>query len=188
MNKYILSTIAVLTTLGNLSLLHAGTPEQEQAIKSAHAWRTFQSPEGDFSIEVPGQLTTKSTTFDDPSGRLNRLQYAVVADLVSYTVGRSDYAAGVSTSQPLDNVFQAYKEQQLAKTKGRLLDESAITLDGARGIELRLEMQDGNIIARCRTYVLGDSVYAVMVVTSPSLISSPAVERFFSSFRLIAKP
>ena len=162
-------------------------PPLNQTQKSSD-WRTFHSPDGDFSVEVPGQLADKSKTVEGTAGKVDRFRYTMVADLISYSAERSDFVVGVLPSQPLDKFFEGFKESRLASMKGRLLEESRIELSGAKGIQLKFEVQEGKVIVVSRSYMLGDSLYSVIVVTSPSLISSPAVQRFFTSFRLSTKP
>lgn len=178
---------AAIAGVGTEPKKQASVPPPANPPTEANAWRTFESPNGDFSVEVPGQLADKSKTVEGTAGRVDRFRYTMVADSISYSAERSDFAAGVLASQPLDKFFEGFRDSRLASMKGRLLDESRITLGAASGIELKFEVQQGEVHVVSRSYVVGDSLYTLVVVTSPSLVSSPPVERFFRSFRFNAK-
>jgi len=101
-------------------------------------------------------------------------------------VSYSDYPQNVLTNDPRA-ALDAFRNSVITSTDGKLLSERSISLNGYRGRELEIEIADDSdtAIARLRIYLVGNRLYYIYTLAPEDRASSPSVEKFLDSFKLV---
>ncbi|MFY9622669.1 MAG: hypothetical protein WAQ99_22830 [Pyrinomonadaceae bacterium] len=163
------------------------TPPQSSETQSS-SFR-YTSPEGRYSILLPGQSKLSSQQVNSPDG-LPMTQYMVTAagTMGMVMVAYFDYAADVVFS--LDKA----RDGMVNSIKGTLLDEHSMSLGGAPGRQVKISArteQGIDFIDRARFYDVKPRVYVLQCISPKSIDSAAIAERcdqFFDSFRVRSTP
>ncbi|MBP6507434.1 MAG: hypothetical protein KA257_07700 [Opitutaceae bacterium] len=164
-----------------LFLIGCSKLDQEKPV-----WRTFTPPDGDFSISAPGQLTDTYDQIQTALGAIPRHRYTVSIGSTYYGVERHNYPKGSLSLLDVTEALDLLRDDAIkAIPGGRLADESLARLGDKTGRDLRIEFGGGKTIVRSRMFVVGDRVYAIIVVAARRHESDTAIEQFIASFRLL---
>ena len=155
-----------------------------------NAWKEYSSQQGRFTIMFPGTPT-------EAAGRLEGRRFMLKTTAV-YAVYYTDFPA----SFPYDlekevslrkQFLDASRDTTLAQSKGKVLSETDISLEGHPGRMMKIALPDGTI-TREKTYVVGKRIYQIIVVTRGELLAPDGgrfdetrATKFLDSFKL-ARP
>jgi hypothetical protein len=152
------------------------------------SWKTFASPGGDFSVSAPGQFKQESTKLTDPFGHIiHHQRYFVTVSPLHYEVDRFDYETGTVTADSIESRLDQARDGALARSGGRILSESPLSLGEYKGRDERMQTKDGHI-AFVRMYLVADHLYVVAAYTYPVHQSDLSITRFLDSFQLLQMP
>jgi len=156
---------------------------EEAAAPPARTWIDFESTDGSFSISLPGQPAEKVTETPIGTGTVKTTTYTLnLGPGGFYFVSYTD-----NVSKPADAFDSVQKE--LAK-QGTVLEKKDITLDGAPGREISLEMtakQPGDILTTVRVFAVGGRLYQVLTTHQKATTSAADQKRFLDSFKVLKK-
>jgi hypothetical protein len=178
----------------------AGKAEQAPALPrvayDVRAWKEFESAEGGFTVALPGKPGLTVHTVEALAGPLanhvHGLDIGVAVFAVTYTDMPFPVPAG--DKEAINRAFDAGKARALAGAGGQLISEESISLEGYMGRAVFYRDRDG-ALTHNRSYIVGNRLYQVMVV-SDDYRQSPAedrrffkdlIDRFFASFKLTRK-
>lgn len=140
-------------------------------------WR-FVTPEGStFAVEMPGDPQERVGLLNTPLGRVDLRRLEAAAAGRTFFVQSCDLPTiGGTATAKLD----AARDHVLRETKGRLLEETGLTLDSSEGRAVAVAVGDRTMWMR--TYVDGSRIYQIGVVGT----GTPTADdrRFFASLRL----
>jgi hypothetical protein len=141
-----------------------------------NAWKEYSSPRGRFTIMFPGTPTDE----DNSSGSLEGRRYMLKTTAV-YTVYYSDFPANFPNDLEKEGALRkqfldASRDIVLARSKGKVLSETDISIDGHPGRMIKIALANGTIY-RDKTYLVGKRIYQIIVVT-PSESLAPDGGRF----------
>jgi hypothetical protein len=105
-------------------------------------------------------------------------------NLNEYIVAYSKYPEKNSKEVSTDKLFDDIRNGILLVQQGKLLSETAITLDGYRGREIAVERADG-VLTTARFYVVDNRFYQLSVRTKTNESEPEAIKRFLDSFKLL---
>jgi hypothetical protein len=84
-----------------------------------------------------------------------------------------------------DEFLSLVKKELLTKTKGKVLSDKTVKIDGYSGSEVVAEIFGGEAVMHMRLVMIEDHIY-LLVVLHPADGGSPEdVQRFWESFRFI---
>jgi hypothetical protein len=153
---------------------------------SLFAWRTFTSPEGKFSISMPGQPTVTSIIIDTAFGPTYLNAYMLDSkDGFYYAASFMDHYPQLFEVKSVERILDDSRDGAVANVQGKLLGESAISIKKHPGREIVFESADGKSIVKARLYIVGERFYQIMATTSKEKQSSYNLTRFLKSFRLL---
>jgi hypothetical protein len=146
---------------------------------SISIWKTYQYPADGFSAAFPSTPKVSSTQV----GPLNLRTYVnVVSDttVLFVTVSKGSIAAG----RDLDEMLKGAENAVLQNTNSKLIRDTKTTLGVYHGLEFESEGEATHMFVRM--YVVGNSLYQILVVYPPG---SPYADttRFLDSFTLIER-
>ena len=147
-------------------------------------WKEFRSTEGGFSVLMPGTPAPNKVIVDTSSGVREAYMFTSKDEklndyMVSYSNARVN-SKDVST----DRLFDKVRDGILLAQNGKLISESAISLDVYRGRAIVLERPDG-IMAIARFVLVGDRFYHLSVETKTRESDPQAAKKFLDSFILL---
>jgi hypothetical protein len=148
-------------------------------------WQTFTSPEGDFSVDMPGNPVADNQESSTDQGSITVHLYTVRIGNSDYIVAYSDYPEGMIAATGVQAFLDDIRNNAINNTKGKLLAEETIELNGNPGRSLRVESPDGTGIAQARMLLVGNRLYQVFVATEKVNAETADVQRFLNSFTLL---
>ena len=162
--------IAVL--VGGFLLLRYRSPD-------SYRWERFESPDGKFSISLPGKPVGESEV-RPPEGAPKAHSWNVRP--------RADAAYGCSwwddsnlSSQPVDVVLDKARDLGVAGARGLLVSETRIAVKGYPAREVKAVLA-GNLTYEDMLIVVGNRVYSLMVIYRDESREGANVQKFFASF------
>ena len=149
-------------------------------------WETFDAREGGFRITAPGRLVKGQEVLTTPAGPLDSTTYtyATQDQRVSYGINFADYPAAVARGTDPERIIESAREALVGKLRGRVRDERRISLDGAPGREVDIELADGRYV-RARIFLAGQRQYQAVSVTPNARGHANDAKRFLDSFKLL---
>lgn len=148
------------------------------------SWTEFSLEEGGFSVLMP----TKPMQQTIPAAEsVNvHLYSSLGSNGVGYLASYADLPESLSDQAQTIKALDDARNEQLKASKGRLLSETTITLEGYPGYELKIETATGQMISR--VFLVKRRLYQLMGIVPESMVGSESsvqdVGKFFSSFKL----
>jgi hypothetical protein len=138
-------------------------------------WQEFSSPEGQFSVLMPGTPKAESRQQGPLTVKAWGVEVRNAAYMASTTDlppgGLFDYAGGI---------------QAMATThQGKVLSQTDWALDGSKGKGFEMEINQPKGYAVGRMAVVNNRLYQLLVMGSSVRESDANVQKFFNSFKLI---
>lgn len=101
-------------------------------------------------------------------------------------MGYSDYPQNLTTGDP-QAILIELQNSAVKGFDGKLLSERSISLNGHPGRELEIKVSDNSdtAIARLRICLVGNRLYYIYTLAPEDRASSPSVEKFLNSFKLV---
>jgi hypothetical protein len=144
--------------------------------------QTFSSPEGRFSVTVPGGAMTEST-FESGGVFAGAPAHAFATSTASglrmavlYADADPSYLAGTS----VDAALAAAEQANVASTEGTQQSESSLTVTGQPGREQRIIA--GAVAYIFRLVFVGNRLYSISVTGSPAQVDGADAHLFLDSF------
>lgn len=159
------------------------------------AWKPFESTDGGFTVAFPGKPGFHTQTVEANAGPLANQFHGLDIGVAVFAVTFADIPlpAPSSDRELIDHALDAGRDRALARTGGKLISESPLTLDGYIGRYI-LSSAPGSL-THTQSYFVGKRLYQIIVVTD-DYRNSPAedqkffkdlINRFFTSFKLTRK-
>lgn len=172
MNKRIVFVLLLALVL----LSGCGETEEE--------WATFESEEGRFSILFPGEPKEQTESVSTAIGTIETEFFMVEQKDMAYSLNYADYPADIVAASDAGMMLNGARMGAVSNVNGELLDEKEITLDGYPGREIRIEIDEDDIIVRARFYLVENRLYVVQALSKKSKASSEEIDEFLDSFEL----
>jgi len=150
------------------------------------AWIKYDSAEGRYGVLLPSQPsvgTQESATADGT--KFTQYKATVIEGNTIFLIGYFDHVPGAEFS------FDRARDGMVGAVKGTLLSESAISLGGNPGRELKVVTKDeegGEYLLRARIYDVGKRVYVLQFIF-PKSVDGEAIKtagsKYFDSFQVV---
>nr|MBN2276833.1 hypothetical protein [candidate division Zixibacteria bacterium] len=150
-------------------------------------WTEFHSSPGGFAVTSPGPLADTTILVGTAVGPIEMTTNMIRIDDYFYGVAWSDYPQIFIDSTPAENILSGARDGAVANIKGRLLDDRPIHIGDHPGREFEIEIAGGRGVMKMRIYLVGRRLFQVTAGTVMKNTSSPDMERFLDSFRLMEK-
>lgn len=146
------------------------------------------SKAGKFSVESPVFL--KQTTQVQPTAVGNidiHIFTGEKADGTAYMVMYNDYPAEMISGMDPKETLNGARDGALGRTKGQLVNEKDLTLDGYPGKDLLVKVTKGSAegLLKQRMFLVKNRLYQVMTVGPKQSFDTKEVDTFLNSFKLI---
>lgn len=156
--------------------------------QQAPTWKEFESAQGGFAVLMPGTPTEQRQTAKTASGSIDAHMFVVDHGDVAYMVAYSDYPNTMIQERTPKLILDGARDGAVANAKGRLLNESSVSMNGHPGREVHVEPVGGKVTITARIFLVGRRLYQVMVLMPKEKASSKDVNKFLDSFRIQPQP
>jgi serine/threonine-protein kinase len=150
------------------------------------AWQEFSSAEGNFAVLMPGTPSYEKKSQSTALGPIDMHMFTLnlKRDAV-YMVMYSDYPEIVTRAKPVD-LLDGGRNGALSNTKGKLVGEQNMSLDGFPGREIVIEVP-GKGLMKLRAFMVRQRLFQVMAVGTKEKIDHEDTAKYLTSFRLLTR-
>jgi hypothetical protein len=146
-------------------------------------WQDFSSTDGKFSVRMPGDPKEESNTITTDSGEITIHLFGVPIGNTDYIVAYSDYPAELVNSKGSAGILDSARDGAINNTKGKLISDESIELNGFPGKLLVVGSPDGTGIAQAKIFLVGNRLYQVFVATEKDSAYTEENLAFLDSFQ-----
>lgn len=145
-------------------------------------WKDYDYREDGFAISSPIQPKLEKDLVDTDAGKMELHTYGIDAGLFwNLAVSVNDVVK--FGDLPARELLQAAKNGSLTETKGKLISEKEISINGALGIEYEIATPSYHSLTRC--YYVNGKTIALISTARGNLPFFLDTDRFFNSLRFI---
>lgn len=149
------------------------------------AWQEFTSEEGNFAVMMPGAPAYQKSTQPTALGPIDMHLFTIENRQNAYIVMYSDYPEAV-TKTPVESLLDGGRNGALASTKGTLINEQNLSLDGFPGREINVNLPDRGLM-KLRVFMVRQRLFQVMAMGTKEIIEHEDTAKYLASFRLLAR-
>lgn len=151
----------------------------------ASADELFKSDALGFEAAFPVEPEVSAGEIEAPSGPTKVTRFRAWSGDLRASLTVIQYGFEQFDPDDLGKALDASREQQLAQSGGRLVQEREVAVDGGAGREFVIEVSHNGQTAhyRVRTIYLGNRQYLQSVIGGPEDVRTDAAEAYFASFR-----
>jgi hypothetical protein len=145
----------------------------------------FRSPDGRFTIVMPGQPIQELKRFGQGEAQLIQHKFSVFRNnkrelfMVYYMDIPEPAVKGLGTEKLIDSFVQ----DVAVSANGTLVDKRKIVINGHPGAEVKVKVPNTGIIT-ARVFLVGNRCYHVSAAMPSAKASSEEVRKFLDSFQL----
>lgn len=157
---------------------------------AAPAPKEFKSEAGRFSVTTPAQMQESVQPVETQSGKIDLHLFTGQQDEIAYIVGYCDYSPDLAKPENAEHMLDGARDGAVSNTKGKLIGESSITLDGHPGREIGVQVAPEDqppMIIKGHFFMVKNRLYQVTVVAPRSRAQDKAVDDFLQSFKLLGE-
>jgi len=152
-------------------------------------WQVFKSPEGRFTVLMPGAPKKLAETQKTFMGEIHFQQFVAEPpnQRVAYVVVYNDFPDSYGQEANMEKILDDARNLAIKATRSNLVKEQKINVNGLSGREL--EYTKGNSITRCRMYLVNGRLYQVNVHTTrkQEKFLTQSIAGFLNSFKVPLK-
>lgn len=158
----------------------ASPPSSQGSASSLTNWQKFSSPEGKFSVLLPGTPKERQEGAQTPFGLIVYHAFAATQDAHhAYGAGYYDLSNNSDAQSFLDRI------QSLIIGPGKIMSSHNLQIAGYPGREFEFGPdQQGNYSARVRLVLVGQRIYVLTAIFLKSEPHPQECSAFFDSFSL----
>ena len=148
-----------------------------------HRWQTYSSPDGTFTVELPGKPTTQVRPVAREGGGTVLLHSVHVQ-----SIGNRYYSCSYSeidTTNPRtpDQILEAARDGGVSRVQGTVVSQNRLTVHGFPALQYHARTGK-NMSMDSRIIVVKDRLYMLMAVSGAGQIAEAAtINRIFDSFK-----
>lgn len=153
-------------------------------------WQEFTSPQGNFTVSMPGKPTEEITEANAENGITESGSFLLEleGDILGYGVFYKHLpnAPSVASTEQTKEFFDGFRDDfvQNGVLDGTLVEESDVMLGEYAGRQLEVSGSEGYI--KLRVYLVEERLYLLLAASETQEKFPPAGDRFFNSFKLLA--
>ena len=149
-------------------------------------WQEFSSTEGNFAILMPGTPSYEKKNSTTVLGPIDMHMFTLnIKRDAAYLIMYSDYPEIVTRAKP-DDLLDGGRDGALANTKGRLISEQNMSLDGFPGREIVIEVP-GKGLMKLRAFMVRRRLFQIIAVGTKEMVEHEDAGRYLTSFRLLTR-
>ena len=181
-----------------LTSWHQSSSAVKPVISPIYSGTEFRTDASLFSITAPLPLKEKKVAVSTALGKVDMFAFSAKQGNVDYAVAYSDslppyvyylrYLPHFSSFYDPEKVLDKYGGSIATKFRGTIVSETKIKLDNNPGREIVIETAEKlehPTAIKARAFLVKNRLYQIIVVAPHEELSTPAVDDFFVSFKLL---
>jgi hypothetical protein len=149
-------------------------------------WVEHRPAGAGYRIEFPGQPTVESEEVNTAAGNVTVHIAKVDVGKVGFVAMHNSYPKG-ALGAPTDSLTRGRDGVLKAKPSRKLRSEQNLRVGGAAAKRIIVDDSDGDQVIIDLIVVSGDNLYQAIIASPKGSENSPDVQRFISSFALVAR-
>lgn len=179
MTRLFRASAPLLLVLSHLGAISATAQQAAQKIN------TFVSKEGRFSVQLSDRPKYSTQAVGEGAGATVNHIFMLEKGDAAYYVSFSDFKPELIKDVSIAKLLDSARDGGVSNSKGKLLSEKNITLDGSPGREIAIDLPgDQKTKARARFYMVSDRLYTVIFAGSYSAADSATTDAFLASLKI----
>jgi hypothetical protein len=172
------------------TILMSGLVAALLAVQAAHGasqdtWQKFTSPDGDFTVQLPGKPLVQTKKVPSPFGDMEmKLYLRPDEDGVMYGVVSCQMPKAVVRQGKGDEILDGLVAGFVLGADGQDLTQEKTTLGKYPGRAFRAKVSDGDGSVRGRAYLVKQRAYIIVYMAPKASDSAQSAQEFFDSFAL----
>lgn len=151
---------------------------------AAQEWQTFTSPEGRFSVSMPGTPQLSTSQSSSPVGAITTNTYDISSPGEDLSVSYADLPSIAVFFGGAGRIFSGAVSDFLKTENATQLTLDDTSISGHPGKVMTYQMPDGSV-GKAMFYLVGARLYVLTATRSASgPVPSQPIDDFFSSFTL----
>ncbi len=148
-------------------------------------WKPFSPKDGAFTVQLPATPEEHKKPIATPQGMLDLIYYEaeVPGRDGKLLVGFTEFPAASIKAGSEDKRLDHARDGAVASTKGKLVREKSLLLDGYPGRELEIEIE-GKARVIVRMYAVKNRLYQLVAAGNPEFVDSADAAKFLTSLKL----
>jgi hypothetical protein len=147
---------------------------------AAPGWTKFTSPEGRFSVLMPGTPEDKVETTPSDHGPYTTHLLILRQPRNVFLIGWVDYDPSFNFNRQTE--LEMNRDNFVKGVNARLLETRLTRIDGYQALEFTAE--NANRIFRSRVYMVGRRPYQLVIGSPKGIDDTVNINRFFNSFKV----
>ncbi len=152
--------------------------------QSTADWREYTNEEGKFSVLLPGEPKEETSSIETDTGTIQIHLFGVPIGDTDYIVAYTDYPAELINTKGAQGILDSARDGAVENTKGKLLSDETIDLNGNPGKLLVVESPDGKGIAQAKIFLVGTRLYQVFVAAAKEKANTEENQNYLNSLRI----
>ena len=159
-------------------------PESLPLFDEKPTWAEFNSSEGRFKLMMPGVPVNQTLTYESPTGKVIHNMFTATKGGVICIIDYADLPIKATETAAAKAFFDEVRDEVLKVFQAKLGSETAISLDGHPGREVKLIVSSAE--AKARFYLVNQRFYQLLFMKMDRADKgSKDVDTFFDSFKLV---
>jgi len=154
--------------------------------------QAFVCSEGGFSISMPGEPILEQVNHKSFVGNVKEYSYKFENETEKYTSSYTELPGVAFDFMSNDALLNKAKKGLLKANGGRQVSYKNIAVAGNRGTELTFQLPPENngseTGGKARFYIVGKTMYVLVMVSIRGDDGEALIDRFLNSFRLLSIP
>ena len=152
---------------------------------SRDEWVAFESPNGDFKVELPAEPETQTISVKTDVGVIDTVVYGAGSKSAYYAVFHAQYPREFTEVSQPDDVLDSAVAGAVANAQGELLSQLVVDSDGVPGRHVRISVAGGAGVVEALIFYRDGHLYTAQASTKAGQSLSESIGRFLDSFALI---
>jgi hypothetical protein len=148
-------------------------------------WAEFKSPDGKFSVRLPG-TPTRTIDTNPAIAPLEFGVFRLTQDNIQYIIAYYDYSQTIMQGTDPQRLLTHTRTSMEGDIDGTVKSEKDITLDNQfPGREVTLAAADGKQVMRARIFLVNNRMYRIEALGPKDQISPKDIDQYLISFTLL---
>jgi hypothetical protein len=176
------------TQTGSTVFKTTGPPQPERSLADLTDGETFYSPEGNFSISLPGNAKSGLAEKEGKAGAVLTYVWFLKEGMIILTYETfTEPAFSLKTDKEYQDFFDGHKNEALKRSKAKLISEGPLKSGEFRGWFVAFQMPDGSA-GLARDFYANRKRYSLMAFIKKDVPAGELFAKALDSFKPEARP
>lgn len=147
-------------------------------------WRELRSQPGHFHVLMPGKPKPDHSSLNTEVGVVDMYYWIATQAPFSFVTMYADYPPSSVKELDPQKLLANARDGMVNNIGGTLLSDENIHLNDHPGREIRMSVQNGDMLGQARLFLVRNRLFILICITDRQHGFSPAIHKFLNSFTL----